>query len=288
MLATHRVRGYPADRSEERLRAHWAVERELADRLRNASRAERTTLYGTVYDELFRRVPDHPQHLWQADPVQRKTSAAVQAALVRRFLPERGIFLEIGAGDCALSLAVAPDAERVYAIEVSREIAYGGDTPPNFELLITDGREIPVESGTVDLAYSNQLMEHLHPEDAAEQVGHIFSCLRSGGRYLCFTPSRLLGPGDISKYFEDEIALGFHLHEYDNRELRELFTKAGFGSVHVVARLKGRMTTLPLAPFAAAEMMFEALPLAMRTRLKHRWLIRRLLSPGGGVIATKP
>ena len=131
--------------------------------------------------------------------------------------------LEIGAGDCALSLALAAHARQVYAVEVSREIAHTEDAPENFELLITDGRSIPVEPNSVDVAYSNQLMEHLHPDDALEQLNGILSALRPGGKYICFTPNRLLGPSDISQYFEDEVASGFHLREYSNRELRDLF-----------------------------------------------------------------
>ncbi len=34
------------------VRQHYEVEKELADRLRQASREERRTLYGAVYDEL--------------------------------------------------------------------------------------------------------------------------------------------------------------------------------------------------------------------------------------------
>ena len=56
------------ERSEERLRHHYLVERELADRLRNAPDAERGRLYPQVYDELMRRVPDHPQLTARSDP----------------------------------------------------------------------------------------------------------------------------------------------------------------------------------------------------------------------------
>ncbi len=42
------------------LRQHYEVEKELADRLRHATREERRILYGTVYDELYQRVPHHP------------------------------------------------------------------------------------------------------------------------------------------------------------------------------------------------------------------------------------
>mgnify|MGYP003656980348 CR=1 FL=1 len=47
-------------RTQEQLRNHFLVEKELAARLRTASPEERPALYETLYDELFRRVPDTP------------------------------------------------------------------------------------------------------------------------------------------------------------------------------------------------------------------------------------
>ena len=47
---------YTDARTTERIRAHYEVERELADRLRNAPREERRALYSLVYDELFRTI----------------------------------------------------------------------------------------------------------------------------------------------------------------------------------------------------------------------------------------
>jgi SAM-dependent methyltransferase len=175
----------------------------------------------------------------------------------------------------------------VYAVEVSREIAQVQRAPASFELVITDGRTIPVEPGSVDLAYSNQLMEHLHPDDANEQLQQVVAAVRPGGRYVCLTPNRLLGPGDISKYFVDEVAQGFHLREYSNGELRKSLLAAGFSSVAVVATLRGRVRELPIAPVLALEWGFERLPKPLRMRLKHRKLVRKALCPGGGVIATK-
>jgi SAM-dependent methyltransferase len=284
-----RVPNQPLDgqRSLERLRAHWEIERELAQRLKTADREQRTVLYGSLYDELFQRVPDHPQVVRRADPAERKASADMQAAFVRRFLPPDAVFLEIGAGDCSLSFALATQARHVYAVEVSREIAQTEDAPENFELLVTDGRAIPLAPNTVDLAYSNQLMEHLHPDDALEQVNGIFSALRPGGKYICLTPNRLLGPSDISQYFEDDVASGFHLREYSNRELRDLFRAAGFASVDVIAIAAGRTGVLPMPLIAACEAAFEALPRSARLRLKRSRLVRKALAPGGGVIATK-
>ncbi|MGH8742201.1 MAG: hypothetical protein ACREUN_14875, partial [Burkholderiales bacterium] len=48
-------------RTPAQLREHYVTERELADRLRSAPREARIGLYPQVYDELFRRLPNHPQ-----------------------------------------------------------------------------------------------------------------------------------------------------------------------------------------------------------------------------------
>ena len=66
-------------RSPDRIRAHYEIERELSDRLREAPAERRLALYGEVYDELFERVPDHPMLSLAADGTAR--DANVEAAL---------------------------------------------------------------------------------------------------------------------------------------------------------------------------------------------------------------
>jgi hypothetical protein len=55
-------------RTIEHLREDYEVERELADRLRNASRQDRRHLYSFVYDELSGRMPRHPQLTRKSSP----------------------------------------------------------------------------------------------------------------------------------------------------------------------------------------------------------------------------
>lgn len=115
-----------------------------------------------------------------------------------RFVNHRDItFLEVGPGDCALSLEVARFAKQVYAVDVSSEIVKGFICPPNFRLVISDGSRVPVSPGSVNVAYSNQLMEHLHPDDAWEQLNNIYRALVPGGIYVCMTSNRLNGPHDV-------------------------------------------------------------------------------------------
>jgi hypothetical protein len=63
------------------------------------------------------------------------------------------------------------------------------------------------------VAYSYQLMEHLHPGDALEQLVNIYQALKRDSVYCCVTPNRISGPHDISVYF-DTVAQGLHLKEY--------------------------------------------------------------------------
>jgi len=272
----------PVGRTTARLAAHYEIERELADRVRNSTHEERAELYSTVYDELFARVPDHPQLTLKESPETRRQRLAAQVRLVEDFLDRDATFLEIGAGDCALSLAVAPTVAEVYAVEVSETIAATAETPANFTLLISDGRSIPVPAGSVTLAYSNQLMEHLHPDDAGEQVHAIAAALKPGGAYLCLTPHRAFGPSDISAFFDEE-ATGFHLKEYTTAELSQLFRRAGFRTVRVLARVAGRRFSLPAAPFIVIERLVMRLP----ARVRRNRYVRKLVSPGGGVVGLK-
>lgn len=235
----------PAARTPEQLRHHYEVERRLAGRLRRSTPEERARLYSEVYDELFRSVPDHPQLGWRADPRIRSARIEKHLHTIERFLPEGGTYLEVGAGDCALASRVSARAGKVYALEVSEEITAAAAQRPNLEVVITDGRSVPVPSGSVQVAFSDQLMEHLHPDDAAEQLANVQRALAPGGVYLCITPNRLSGPHDISRVC-DSVATGFHLKEYTNRELATLMRDAGFKQVRTFLTLRGRTVTAPL------------------------------------------
>jgi SAM-dependent methyltransferase len=267
-----------AARTSEQIREHYVVERELADRLRTAPRGERAALYGAVYDELFRRLPHHPQLLAQGASLaeRRRKSVEHQWRFARRFIPRDGVFLEIGAGDCALSIRAAGIAQRVYAIDVSDELTRRVALPANVELRLTDGAAVPAPSGAVHVAFSNQLMEHLHPEDALEQLRDIQRTLVPGGVYLCITPNRLTGPHDISGHF-DEQATGLHLREYSARELRTLFREAGFREVRFFAGARGRYVRVPYALVALAEAALEPLPRRARRAIGALAPVRALL-----------
>jgi hypothetical protein len=119
-------------------------------------------------------------------------------------------------------------------------------------------------------------MEHLHPEDAREQLRNIYRSLAPGGIYVCITPNRMYGPCDISKYF-DEIATGFHLREYTAREMRQLLIGAGFADVRFYAPACGRFLRCPYRVIAVLESALGAMPYALRKRIAGTRPMRALL-----------
>jgi SAM-dependent methyltransferase len=271
-------------RTENQVRHHYTVEKELAARLRNAPRANRTSLYGDTYDELYQRVPDHPQLMRPTDAVAAEKIVRDKMLLLRRFLAPEKTFLELGAGDCRLALRVAREVKKSYALEVSREVSKNLDAPSNFDLVYSAGTDVPIPNGSIHVAYSYQLMEHIHPEDAFEQLHSIYEVLAQSGIYVCITPNRLTGPHDVSRYFDRE-ASGFHLREYTIGELHSLFRSVGFSETLAYVGIKGRYARVPIWLIKGLERGLDILPWRQRSVVTELPGIHHLLM--AAVVAIK-
>ena len=108
------------------------------------------------------------------------------------------VFLEIGAGDCALARRVAGYVERVYALDVSEDQMGRLSGPPNLVRMTHDGVRIPLPEAAVDVAFSRQLV--------ISQLPGICNALKDGGAF--YTSSK--GPA---------------------AELRRVFLDAGFSQI---------------------------------------------------------
>ncbi len=248
-------------RSPERLAAHYALEVSLANRLKASAPGVRVQVYTAVYETLFANLPDHPQHAARTE--LRQVRLLQQAAFLRRYLHAQSDYVEIGCGDAALTKMIAPWVRSAIGVDVTAALVEGSAPLARFSFVQTSGTDLDIPSGTADVVYSNQLMEHIHPEDAGAQLTEILRILKPGGCYVCTTPNRLTGPHDISRYFGYE-PRGFHLREYTYASLASLFLAAGFRSASPVVFLKGRPYAPPLAAVRAVERGLELLPMRLR------------------------
>ena len=210
---------------------------------------------------FLKKVLDHEQLQTKGDIKALERETVRQFGVIKRFIKPGDVYCEIGAGDCALAVEVAHHVAEVYAIDVSENITRNAGFPANVTLMLSDGVFIPVPNDKVTIAYSNQLMEHLHPDDAEKQVGEVYRMLLEGAKYICITPNRLSGPHDISRYY-DITATGLHLKEYTINELERLFRRCGFRRVGVIVSWQSFVVPwiLPLWPFTFLERFLELLP----------------------------
>jgi SAM-dependent methyltransferase len=271
------------NRTAAQIREHYEIEKQIADGLRHSTADERKHLYTEAYDELFQKVPHHPL-INDYSPEEKRKQIAKEREGLQPFVDPTSVYLEIGPGDCALAFEIAKQVKKVYAIDVSREITKKVNAPANFELILSDGSSIPLAPESVDVVFSNQLMEHLHADDSFRQLQNVFRALKTGGVYFCITPNRLSGPHDISRNF-DAVATGLHLKEYTVSELDRVFRKVGFSKTKAYLHFGKYKIFLPVLPYRIAEKLLDTLPHGLRKFLTFNKVVRFLL--GVKLVGTK-
>ncbi len=263
-------------RNINQITEHYVLEKRLAQTLRHSKKEERLSLYTLLYDELFKNIPHHPQATRKDDKAASWQEVSRKMNLVKPYLKPDTVFVEIGPGDCQFAFEISNSVQKIFAVDVSEEITRHRSTPSNFELIISNGCSIPLASGSASVVYSNQLMEHLHPEDSQEQLKEIYRVLQSGGHYICVTPNRLAGPHDISKYF-DTVATGFHLQEYTHQELYSLFKSVGFSKILTYMGGKGIYYRFSHTLTLAVETLLNPLPFRIKYKVANFLPIRAIL-----------
>ncbi|MCP5559329.1 MAG: class I SAM-dependent methyltransferase [Verrucomicrobiaceae bacterium] len=255
-------------RSPERLRHHFEVERELAKRLRASTREERPTLFKTLYDELFERVPDHPRLTRLVSPEESLRKVNGQLRLVQPFLKKDDTFLEFAPGDCRLGFAACKLTQRVIGIDISDQRSSADVVPPNYEHCVYDGYHLGLPSGIADVAFSYQFLEHLHPDDVGPHMDLVHRLLKPGGWYVFDTPHRMSGPHDISAAFGTELVC-FHFQEWTYAAMRSTLMAHGFDAVRAVrrGRMLGAVTT---SLMIGLEQCVGLLPLTLRRKVASR------------------
>ena len=256
---------------------HYKIEKELAKRLRNASTDQRTSrLYSQVYEDLFLKIPDHPQLLRKLSDIEKKNIVANKFSFISDFIQPEDLFVELGAGDCSFSIAVAKKVRSVCAIDISYCITGNLDTPENFNLIISDATKISLTSNLANLIFSDQFVEHLHPEDAINHFKEVYRILCNKGYYVCLTPHRFSGPHDISVYFDD-VATGLHLKEYSNAEIENLMRQVGFTNIRTIVKYKSKTIIFPIKLINWIEKVVAKLPVHIRRKVARLPILRNFL-----------
>ncbi|SPP99517.1 Phenylalanyl-tRNA synthetase subunit alpha [Candidatus Sulfobium mesophilum] len=249
----------PSGRSLEQIRNHYEVERAIADSLKKADREERKAIYATMYDLLLEKVPDHPRLTMRESKELTARANHSKMNLVKRFLNKSAVFVEFAPGDCHFATKVSKRVRHVYGVDISDQRGKKHEARGNFELIVYDGHHIDLPDETADVVFSDQLIEHLHPEEVVDHFRLAARLLRKGGVYVFRTPHRFSGPHDISGYFSDE-SEGFHLKEWTYTELGEVLRMSDYNSWRGLFQVKGLCLEMPFIIFTMIEGMLKFLP----------------------------
>ena len=109
-----------------------------------------------------------------------------------------------------------------------------------------------IGDNSVDVVFSDQLIEHFHPEDTKLHFQLVHRILKVGGKYVFNTPHLLTGPHDISQYFSYE-SEGFHLKEWTYSEINGILMDLGYSKFHTYWSGKGWDIRMPYFYHAVCE-----------------------------------
>lgn len=229
--------------SKVTLKDQYELEKSLATRLLTSSKAERRGLYSEVYREYY----SHFRQL--ALPTSSEdidhNGNRLKMVLLRPFLHESTVLLEVGGGDMALTSAIARYAGKVISVEAFESVR-DRKMEENVDVLIRDTPPYPLSDGSVDVVFSSHFVEHLHPDDLIEHLREVKRLLKKDGTYICITPNILYGPHDISGEFSHSVSCGLHLREYSYRSLTRLFRDQNFSGIGSMISLTGKPHTFYL------------------------------------------
>jgi len=211
-----------------RVRNHRAAQFELERRLRNKILScppqERGLAVDRAYQELFEKFPNHSRLALTEENKWRR--GRMNARLIAPFLKQKAHILEVGCGTGYVITALAEQGHTCYGVKVSQDM-----------LKLCQARGLDVIQGTAcsidfpddsfDIVFSQELLEHLHPDDVPGHYSEAFRLLKPNGILIVETPNRRTGPQDISRGFT-RVAEGLHLKEWSVWELIQMFKKSGY------------------------------------------------------------
>ena len=210
-------------------KAQFELEKELARRILSSSKEHRAGVTAQAYDELFQKFPRHEGHGDLTDDryvqkIQRKAARIIP--LVRP--GDRILEIGCGCGDVLAKLsALGCDC---VGVEASLNMVKEGTSRSGVKIVSGTAKPLDFPDDWFDLVFSQQLVEHLHPDDVPEHFAEAFRVLRPGSIFAVETPNRRTGPQDISRGFTP-IAQGLHIKEWYHGEVVRMLRRTGFVSL---------------------------------------------------------
>lgn len=257
---------------------HWELEKLLTKQLLESTPEDRQTTFYNAYNTLYNELP------WLAKSGSNVNDAASDQIYAKRWLPllkeiKGKRIYEVGSGNGSLINFLASKGAVCTGTEISNSRP-DKSTVPNLEWHNTDGVNLlnyEVKE-SYDFVISDQVIEHLHPDDISLHFKNVFEILKPGGKYIFYTPHYYQGPGDVSLVFGKPEAEGMHLKEYKYNEVYYLLKSVGFNKIDIPVNLDKNMRILPFLSTRIFLMLEKSLLSFKSIRLRKR-IYHRLIKP---------
>lgn len=294
-----------AEMTEEMILRHWELEKRLTKDLLESNPENRWEVFERCYNTLYGEL-EWLNQLIGADSVSPPSQRYKNWAYLIGPPPKKIYEVGSGKGEMITYLANCGFECRATEIAHHRGQKYVAEHS-NLSWGISDGVHLErfEAPNSYDVVISDQVIEHLHPDDLYEHFKGAMSILSTGGRYIFATPHKYVGPSDISRVFKCDKPMGMHLKEYTYEEIKGLLVQAGFKAVYAVLRIptilmiptrisnllglvvKPRVSRTYLAYLCVVEKLISLLP-CQTFRRKAAWITRAILFyPNIFIIAQK-
>ncbi|HLA42756.1 MAG TPA: methyltransferase domain-containing protein [Aggregatilineales bacterium] len=228
--------------TETMILQHWTLEKRLRHDLLASTPENRWEVFEKAYDELYSDISWLTELTNSGSEIDDRVSAY---HLWERIIgkPPQKVY-EIGSGRGELISYLAQHGFECKATEITQERGKKwADESVNMSWGTSDGIHLdrfepPV---TYDVIITNQVVEHMHPDDVLDHMKSSCVILKPGGRYILSTPHYADGPTDITGIFGYDELMAMHLKEYTYAELRRMLLQSGYRRIYSVLRLPRRM-----------------------------------------------
>ncbi len=201
---------------------------------REKDQAKRELLYQEFYSKLLQF---YGRNASNSDVVDHIRSKDPQVRLFGSDLKNKSI-IDFGCGEGSFLLNIRENLPYKSLTGVDVYIPESLKNHPDIEF-ISSGIIHFKSSKQYEVAFSDNVIEHLSPMDLKDHLKSVYDSLVPGGHFILVMPNRLFGPSDITRILDNSSsgktpAQGGHLNESSYSEMVESLQEAGFRNFKTV------------------------------------------------------
>lgn len=144
----------------------------------------------------------------------------------QRYVPPNSSVVEVGAGYCEFINYI--QAGRKIAVDLNSHVHhYAND---DVEVLLTSSTDLSaLASGSIDIAFASNFLEHLTRKDIVLTLREVARVLAPGGRFLVLQPNYQYCFRNYWMFFD-------HVTALDHHSLAEALETSGFRTIEMIPR----------------------------------------------------